>query len=324
LEKRHETFVNNTFVGSGVSIGSFAINIDVSKGRMGPDGKRLKPGDVDLLDLHRALEQAARAPAVPTLWRGYRMYVDGRKVPDGMLPDPSGPPVALRPLPILLDRLLSPVSGERTYLCIQAPVTPWSYQIILTLFVRGDLTEDHLILHNDLLILPGLRLDNRGWPRPPTDGWTHVSIALRLSTTRIWGAAIRSPANLLGDVGVFVRRCWRRLLLWHWTEHGGRLQHGAVYSIREKLAEGATIVHPNARQDINRTIAFLLQLLRNGLRRYLDGLDIDTARLDHDIRTVIHNQQTKIERMEAKNVTFGDHSPAGDTGGEPEPDSSEE
>jgi hypothetical protein len=324
LENRRKSFVNNTFVGSGVSIGPFEINVDVSRGRKGSDGERLKPGQVDLLDLHRSLEQAARAPGVPDLWRGYRMYVDGHKVPDQMLPDASGPPVPLRPLPILLNRLRSPIPGERTYLCVQAPVEHWSHQIIVTLFVRAKLTEDNLILHNDILILPGLRLDGRGWPRIPTDRWTHIATALRLGTTRVWGATIRSPASLLREAGMLARRCWSRVKVWYWIRHGLQLQHGAVYSIREKLALGATIVHPDARQDINGTIAFLLQLLRNGLQQYLESLDIDTAWLDRDIRTVIHNQQTKIERLHAKNVTFGDNSPAGDNGEEPEPDPDEE
>ncbi|MFF5078266.1 hypothetical protein ACFY36_14535 [Actinoplanes sp. NPDC000266] len=312
LPTRRRTFVNNTFVGSGESLGPFEINVDVSKGHRGLDGKRHEPLPVNLEELHHAVATAAARQDAKSLWCGFRMYVDGTSVSKDLLPTRSGRPVATQELRVVLDRLRQPVPGERTYLCVQFPLANWAYRIVLTLFVRADLTGDHLIVHNDILILPGPLVSGRKWPSIPTDAWTHGGGALRLGMTRIWGAAAASPVRVLLDVAVLLRRLWSRVFLWNHMWHQRRLAHGAVYSIREKLAEGAVVVHPDAVQDINTAIAFLIQLLQNGLRNYLESRDIDTTRLDDDIKTVITNQQTKIEELHAKNVTFGDHSQAGD------------
>jgi hypothetical protein len=313
LPTRRKTFVNNTFVGSGESLGPFEINIDVSRGKPGPDGTLRQPLPVDLEGLHRAVAAAAQRQHADGLWCGFRMYVDGARMSKELLPAQMGPPVAMQELRILLDRLRRPIPGERTYLCVQVPLPNWAHRIVLTLFVRADLTGDLLIVHNDILILPGPMVGGRNWPRLPTDAWTHGAVALRLGTTRIWGAAAGSPIRLLREAGVLLRRCWRSLWLREQARHQRRFAHGAVYSIREKLAEGAVIVHPDAVQDINATIAFLMLLLRNGLREYLGSRDIDTSKLDDDVKTVINNQQTKIEELHAKNATFGNNSQAGDT-----------
>ncbi|MEU8819985.1 hypothetical protein [Actinoplanes sp. NPDC048796] len=313
LPTRRRTFVNNTFVGSGESLGPFEINIDVSKGRRDPDGRRREPLPVNLEELHHAVASAAARQDATGLWCGFRMYVDGASISQELLPTRSGRPVATQELSVVLDRLRQPMVGERTYLCVQLPLANWAYQIMLTLFVRADLTGDHLIVHNDILILPGPMIIGRTWPRIPTDAWTHASGALRLGITRIWGVAAVSPVRVLWDVCGLLRRLWGRLSIQNHGWHRRPLEHGAVYSIREKLAEGAVVVHPDAVQDINTAIAFLMQLLQNGLRDYLESRDIDATRLDDDIKTVVNNQQTKIEELHAKNVTFGDHSQAGDT-----------
>jgi hypothetical protein len=96
------------------------------------------------------------------------------------------------------------------------------------------------------------------------------------------------------------------------VQHKEQIQHGAAFSIREKLSEGVVVVDPVAVQDIKRTTAFLLQALRYGLQRYLKACNVDTSSLEDDIRTVLKSQHIKIDQLRATNVAFGEKSKVGD------------
>jgi hypothetical protein len=312
---RKDSFLQNTFVGSGSSLGQFEINIDVSQGRSTANGSRKKPKRVDLLSLHQSMEGVALTKDLPGSWSGYRMYVDGQDLKErpALLPVPAGSPNGWLSLDKMHAGLTNPTAGMRTYLCFQVPVVNWDEHIILTLFIRADLTEKNLILHTDTLILPMMAfVDSPLIKDVPNDWWTHCTRAARLGSTRIWRAAVRSFLWLLGDLYRLGRRRYSTWNTNYRVRHDKRVSHGAVFAVREKLAEGVVMVHPNAMQDIDRTISFLMQALRNGLSEYLKSRNIDTSSLDNDIRTVINKQQNKIGEFHANNVVFGNKGKAGD------------
>ncbi|GGN90119.1 hypothetical protein GCM10010112_75230 [Actinoplanes lobatus] len=295
---RRDTFLENTFVGSGSVIDQFQFDIDVARGRTTADGSKKKPKPVDLVSLHRALEGVALTDALPGSWVGYRTYLDGhglQTVPDCWLP-----------LERMLAGLTDPTATRRTYQCYQVPVVNWDERIILTLFLRADLTGDNLMLHIDTLILPLMSFGGSSViHRLPADWWTHGTAAVRLGSTRVWRAAVRGLLWLPSDLYRLTQRLSAAWFTNYQIRHNKPVGRGAAYSIREKLAEGVIMVHPNAVQDINRTIAFLMQALRNGLADYLKSRNIDTSSLEDDIRTVIHRQQNKIGELHSKNVVFG-------------------
>ncbi|WP_433382846.1 hypothetical protein ACQPZX_19745 [Actinoplanes sp. CA-142083] len=312
---RMGSFLENTFVGSGSSLEQFEINIDVSQGRPAANGTRKKPKRVDLVSLHQSIGGTVLTRDLPGSWSGYRMYVDGQELNQipALLPRPAGSPNGWLSLDEMHTGLAHPTAGTRTYLCLQAPVFNWEEQIILTLFIRADLTGQHLILHTETLILPRMAFVFEPWFMSlPQDWWTHCTTAAGRGSTRIWRAAIRSFLGLLGDLYRFVRRLSSTLNTKYRVRHDHLISHGAVFSIREKLAEGVVIVYPNAVQDINRTIAFLMQALRNGLADYLKGRNIDTSSLVDDIQRVTVRQQNKIGELNANNVVFGHKGKAGD------------
>jgi hypothetical protein len=314
--RRGKALINNAFVGSGESLGDFQINVDVSRGRTGADGVPLNPEKVSILDLHRTLERYIREQVEPGVWCGYRLYVDDTSLASGndLLSDPySGPPSVL-PLAVHLGYLNEPTSSRRTYLCIQVPLAKWKGEIVVTLFVRGELTGDHLAVHNDVLILPDLKLANRAPKRyPPTDRWTWVTNVLRTGTTQAWRLLALSPYRRVRDSGFSVKRLVVRIRTRSWIKHKRSLQFGSIRSLREELARGSRVVHPNAIQDIRGTMAFLQHTLKSGLRRYLEDRNIDTSSLDEEMRNVINNQYNKIDQLNAKNVAFGEQSRAGDS-----------
>ncbi|WP_229074980.1 hypothetical protein [Actinoplanes sp. DH11] len=315
MPARRELFGNNPFVGSGACLGQFQIHIDVQKGRKDANGKRREPKKVGLVSLHRALERIAQNEDMPMAWSGYRTYVNGLRI--GELPEwldhPTGPPVSYVPLPSALRALETPTALQRTYLCVQVPVMRWDENIILTLFVRADLTGQFLILHSELLILPGIGHVTPAWAGSlPNDIWTHLGLSARFAVRYSWADAAGSPGRLARAAFRLLRRHWWRWRIWLRVLHKRSLQHGAVFSIREKLTEGAVIVDPMAIQDIKRTTSFLLQALRAGLQRYLEERDVDTSKLEDEVRSVVKNQHIKIDKFRARNATFGDNASIND------------
>jgi hypothetical protein len=182
------------------------------------------------------------------------------------------------------------------------------------ILVRGDLTVPHLILYSDILILPGCNLrpwaGARGYPH--SNRWTLVTGACGLGVRRAGRLAMRCLPDLAAEVRWLLERQryhWRlRWNLWHRRT----MCHGSVRSLREELAVGGPIVHPNAVQDVIGTVAFLQQVLNTGLRTYLEEHGIDTSALDDQMQPVVHSHQTRIEQLHAKNVAFGEQSRAGD------------
>ncbi|MBO3741163.1 hypothetical protein [Actinoplanes flavus] len=302
---RRDTFLENTFVGSGSVIDQFQFDIDVARGRTTASGSRKKPKPVDLVSVHHGLERVALTDDLPGSWVGYRTYVDGNGLPE--LPD------CWLPLERMLPSLLHPTADRRTYLCYQVPVVNWDERIILTLFLRADLTGDNLMLHIDTLMLPLMTIGgSANIHQLPRDWWTHGTSAVCRGSTRVWRAAVRGLFWLPGDLSRLTQRVFATWFTNYRIRHHRPVGRGAAYSVREKLAEGVIMVHPNAVQDINRTIAFLMQALRNGLSDYLKSRNIDTSSLEDDIRTVIHRQQNKIGQLHSKNVVFGKKGKAGD------------
>jgi len=322
LDKRLETmFVNSAFVGSGESLGDFRINIDVSRGQLRSDGTRKDPKSVSVLGLHRTLERFFRESAEPGVWCGHRMYVDDRGLANAedLQPDPNARPVTRASLGDLLCYLVGPTAYVRTHLCLQIPISRWNGEIIVTLFVRGDLTAKHLTLHNDVLILPGVHLRCRppaGYP--PTDRWTRVTGPLRCGTIAIWPVLMRSPYRILAEARAGLWRQAHRLRMSRHIKHRRELRYGGISSLREDLAKGSRVIHPSAMEDITGAIAFLQHTLKAGLRQYLEQCEIDTSSLDDEVRNVINHQQNRIEHLHAKNVAFGERGHAGDVTGNPD------
>ncbi|MFI1993555.1 hypothetical protein [Actinoplanes sp. NPDC020271] len=314
LDNWREDSLKNTFVGSGFSVGDFEISIDVSKGRQTRNGKVKKSQTIDLMSLHRSLEEIALTKDLPGAWTGYRMYVDGRNLRGkNLLSEAGGRPVSWLPLDEVLAGLTGPTASLRTYQCFQVPVVNWNEKIILTLFIRADLTETNLILHTEMLMLP--MMDLSGCPliaEMPRDWWTHATAAVRLGATQVWRTSLHCFLWPLTDLRQVLRRRRAAWTVRYRLRHEQVVSHGAFCSVRESLAEGVRVVHPNAVQDINRTIHFLMQELRNGLAGYLRANDIDTSSLGEEISTVITKQKIAIDRLSADNVVIG-KGKAGDT-----------
>nr|MDT0661475.1 hypothetical protein [Micromonospora sp. DSM 115978] len=311
MELRHD----NPFIGSGQSIWDVEYRVDTHLGRVGKDGKRRRPRPTDMVTLHRTLESSMRQAAVPGLWCGYRMYVDGLGLlNDDVLPDPTRVPVTQQPRDRVLQYLREPTTRRRTYLCVQVPVSGWDNEIIATLFIRGQRIGEQLIMHSKILVLPAMQFRRTGGPKKnPNDHWTQLVHALHFGTTRIWTAALRSPRTLIEDAVAVVRRRWRRWRIYRAVKHGRDLRYGAIDSIREQLAVGGSIFTPNAVQDIKGTIAFLEQTLTKAIREYLVERRIDTSSFDGMVQNIFNQHQNKIDQLNAKNVTFGSKSRAGDT-----------
>lgn len=315
LAGRSAELIDNGFLGSGYALGDRQIHVDVTQGRQDEDGTRRKPKRVEPIPLHEELENTFRRAAPPGMWCGYRMYADGRSLRPGtaMLPEIRGHPTATLPVEHLLQGLEKPSAFIRTHLCVQLPLAHWSSEIIVTLFARADLTQGHLTLHSDILILPDVAVPPLVIPEyPPKRRLSYVTIAFRLGWIKIWREALLSPRRFLLDAEASARRYLLRRRARRQIRHRQGPWWGGTASIRETLAMGEFVVHPNASQDINGTIAFLMHTLKSGLKRYLEARDIDTSKLEDDVRSVISYQQNKIGQLNAKNVTFG-KGRAGDT-----------
>jgi hypothetical protein len=327
LDRRSDmALIDNGFVGSGHSLGERQINIDVTIGRLEMDGTRRKPKAISLIALHRTLENTFGKAALPGMWCGYRMYVDDLSLRHDrdLLSDINAMPLTHVPVGDQLRYLQEPTALKRTHLSVQVPLARWGSEIIVTLFIRGELATGPLTLHSDILILPDV-LPRRPYLRgyPPTDLSTYFRVALHGGCTRIWREAILSPVRLLREAWMSAARCRYRWRTRREIVHGRVPPWGGISSIREDLAMGNLVVHPNALQDLDGVIAFLLQTMKAGLKKYLEDCDIDASSLDDDVRNVIHNQQNKIDQLHAKNVTFGTKARAGDTDEKPKPTSSE-
>ncbi|WP_159079106.1 hypothetical protein [Plantactinospora sp. BC1] len=311
LELRHD----NEFIGSGESIWDVEYRVDTRLGSTGKDGKSRRPKRVDMVTLHRKLEFSMRKAGVPGLWCGYRMYVNGLDLfANDVLPEPKKVPVTHQPRDQILQYLRETVATRRTYLCVQVPVSGWDNEIIVTLFVRGQLIGDQLILHSKILILPAMIFTTFGRPeKNPNDGWTQLMHAIHFGTTKIWVTALGSPRLLADEAFAAVRRRWARWRIKKAVKHNREIRYGAIDSIREQLAVGGAVVTPNARQDIRGTIAFLDQTLAKAVRTYLVKRRIDTSSFDGFVQNIFNQHQNKIDQLNAKNVTFGSKSRAGDS-----------
>ncbi|MFY1670338.1 hypothetical protein ACN27G_10305 [Plantactinospora sp. WMMB334] len=316
--RRHD----NEFIGSGESIWDVEYRIDTRLGRTGKDGRRRRPKPVDMVTLHRKLEFSMREAGVPGLWCGYRMYVNGVNLrAEDVLPKPHEVPVTHQPQDQVLRYLRETVTTRRTYLCVQVPVSGWDNEIIVTLFVRGQLIGEQLILYSKILILPAMIFNKFGRPkRNPNDGWTQLVHAIHFGSTRIWFTALRSPRLLAEDAFAAVRRRWARWRVRKAVKHNREIRYGAIDSIREQLALGGAVVTPNAMQDIRGTVAFLDQTLAKAVRTYLVKRRIDTLSFDGFVQNIFNQHQNTIDQLNAKNVTFGNKSRAGDN---PETEKSE-
>jgi hypothetical protein len=170
-----------------------------------------------------------------------------------------------------------------------------------------------------LLILPSIGHVTPTWAGSlPNDIWTHLGRSARFGVRHSWTDVAGSPARLARAGFRLIRRHWRRLQIWLRVLHRKGIQHGAPFSIREKLTQGAVIVDPVAIQDIKQTTSFLLQALQAGLQRYLEQHDVDTSKLEDDVRSVVKNQHIRIDKFRARNATFGDNSSINDDSGDEE------
>jgi hypothetical protein len=320
-ERIGTSFIHNVFVGSGESLGSNEINIDIARGKLNGDGTRETPKPVRMPALHRTIEHVARQKAEPGYWCGYRMYVDDRTLFSDfssslnahLMPDPHAGPRSRLPLDLHRRYLHTPTAYQQTHLCLQAPVARFNGEIVVTLILRGDLTASVLTVHSDILLLPGPNLSEFPNGYPTNDRWTFFAFVLRAGTLEVWRKFLLSPARLVRDAGASIRRRTYHVRIRRGIKHRRQLRYGSGCSIREELARGSRIVHPNARKGISQTVANLMHIMQAGLRQYLEDCNIDTTRLDDDVRTVINNHNNRIGELHAKNVTFGDNSPAGDT-----------
>ncbi|HEX5997302.1 MAG TPA: hypothetical protein VFY84_19350 [Jiangellales bacterium] len=290
--------------------------VNIRLGQLRPDGKRGKPKQVDVVELHDRLAAMAESLGLPKLVCGHRLYADGRSLRKTatLLPEGSpGPPQSVVPEEVVLARLRDPQPMQRSYLCLQ--VTDWSGDIVVTMFVRAVIDAELLQLELSLHALPVVELSRTGGavaiPRTRGDALT---TGLRRGSAHcvplLLGSPGRCAAALLAPVGRLAagRRHRRRL-------HRGRpFDFGAAESLREHLAMGQSL-HYNALVDQMGHADRLQHRLIVAVAEYLDECGIDSRDFTGQSQTIIYqNQQNVFKEFKASAVTFGTSSAATVTG----------
>jgi hypothetical protein len=294
------------FVGSGSRLRAWKLEIDVLRGAPDGEGTRRVPAPVDLVALHRFLDDAFILERSVESSFGHRLYAHGRYLrhaPD-LLVDRYGPPVQTVPDDRVLHEVGRPSDGDhlRTYFCLQEVCR--AGEVVVCVFVRPRLTGALLFVENVLCAL-----------LPPDPDLMHNVARLtdrridlaRLSmrwATRNWSRLVLgSPRRCGSDAAVLAgRRRWARAVR-RTVDRNGPIDLGAVRTLREAIA----VREPNkldhyAYMDVVSSAAYLQHRLLNVIRRFLADHDIDTRDLDKARDTIITNIQ---------NWTVGDVSTTG-------------
>jgi hypothetical protein len=301
----------HTLVGNGEPVHEWQISIDIGQGKLKP-GKaeeREKPQPVEVLELHEALRASAALAGVSGLWCGYRVYADGRfLLRDGRLPEdrPDGPPLTRVSRAEQLEGLIRVDERRRTYLCMQ--IDNWNGDLMVTLFVRAEVTAGILYLYSKVYVLPGIEepMPVRKLPRhaPEAVGRAMATAGIRFVPLLLW-----SPVRCLGFLADPWWRWMRRTYERYTVRRGAHFDFGAKWSLREALVFGQQLQF-NARDDLMRDLYVLESRLAKALKDHLDRLNIDTSSIEKTITAIIISQQMTFN---AKNIKIGGDGRAGDT-----------
>jgi hypothetical protein len=296
------TRAGQPFVGSGESVGeSDPIIIDTAKGK----GKKKPRGSVDVVDLHRRLEEKAPA-CMRDLVYGHRMYVDGQEAPNvaGVMPDRDGPPDHTTSKAALFERIHQIESHCRTYFVMQAAL-PGGLRLV-TLFVRAQLHDiGRLEIRTD--VAP---LDMYPWPaynELPKRWWHRATHAIGAGLRSYGRVMAGSPVRCAQAVIRPARRSWAaRKLRWRIRDRGMAVDFGAPWSLRECLGWDPTFVREKLQRDDAASAATqMMEHVKDVLKEYLDELGIDTSSLREEFSVVIKQQQIDIRNFEGVGL-FGD------------------
>lgn len=312
----HSERTETPFVGNGYQVELRKIEVDVSRGATGEDGKKRMPKEFNIADLHQALrdqfqiEAAVKATPSREFRAGHRLYVDGSKI---LWDSPllAGEP----PLPRermawedLVSELRQPdytdMDHRRVYFYVEE--VGRRGQIAVAVFVRPYQHDAHLYIevipHVMLPISESVEVTVTHVPKRAIDQWTRAVRTQLPATLRL---LIDSPSLCGQPVGARLRVCrWR----WAWRRAARGHQvydFGAVISVRE----GVSLLEPKRlglfeNADLDRILSYLQGRVIASIRAFLNKHDIDTAMLDDSARRLV--QHVKVGDIRAGTVSFGD------------------
>jgi hypothetical protein len=287
----------------------WSITTDIQEGIADADGVRAVPKPVDIIELHHWIENAIRDAGIPGMSCTYRVYVDGQGLNRDLLVDGFGPPKTAMPFDRVLSLLREPGYVTRTYLCLQH--SSRNGALVVTTFIRGEVVGHQLHVQIQIFWLPPVSL------LPPTvlrmTPWEHLYTTARQALRETTGLLAGSPVRLVSALAAPLRRGWNRRSQRRRIRYDEFYNYGAVRSLREILAFGERL-HSNAREDLVRSFETIEPSVTKAVVEYLKDRGIDTTKLEDAAKTTINNYQNHVQRLSAKNVSFGPKSRAGDDG----------
>jgi hypothetical protein len=300
------------FVGSGLLLHSWSINVDVSRGKPDAGGTRRTPGPVLEGEMHRRVLEAALRSEVPKLWCGERTYVDGHAF-RAAARRPADRGTRGVPWPYTHARGGESVARARgrelcrDYVCVQIP--SWG-DLIVTLLIRAEISGANLHLTNKICLLPPLSRQLHAMALDlPRHHLTRAASVIGYATRRVLPMLAMAPYRLLCHAGRPGRRLVARGSQRLRIRLDSRFDFGAMYSVREYWA--AEYLHSNAIDDIEHQVSLLETELTGTVRGYLEEQGVDTAVLEQSITAMFSSQQNTFSNI--GNLAFGRDSYAGDT-----------
>jgi hypothetical protein len=259
------------FVGSGDSIGNWALIVDTRKGR---DGST--PTPFTLSELEDAIASAFKTIAIPSLEQGERLFVHGTDVTliEGLLPNRFH-----RPKQWVNEEVFARyrhIDGHEARIYRYVAVSGWDDQVRLTSFYRVTFRGPMLYIENHSHVLNPLwtgyrAVDNLLPPRMPHKiglfaGFVLaapiICVAETISLWRIWAddSKIRRQAQQEKE---------------QIQEHA-RFNYGAVSSLRESFAT-PIYDHFFEKSDRDLYAKALQKQLLDGILAFLEEKNIDTS-----------------------------------------------
>jgi hypothetical protein len=304
------------FVGNGMLLDRWELDINVFLGAAGSDGKRREPDRVDQAELYEFLEKAFDVEgATPPdgsagFWAGYRMYADGSQLRSSsiILPTRLGPPIEYLPRARMLDQAwrLENEEHQRVYFCLQMPCRDGT--IVVALFVRpylqGSLLFVEFGLHALLPLHPPILDEVGGLLRDRRDRfWEAVGIG----ASRFLRTLLDAPRNCCADIWWNARRLRRARIARKAVRRNRRFDFGAVSTAREgvamvdleKLSDYEWI-------DLVRHATYLHGQANGVIKRFLETRGIDATEFEKAGRSIVNNiQNSKIGDVKANTVGLG-------------------
>ncbi len=290
---------NSPFVGSGEVLDRWTLTVDISQGRLRPDGERDVPQPFDSLDLHEALLAELPESISPRPKGGHRLYVVGGHAAavGGLFR--AGPlerddasaiqfrrPVTVIPEERIKNYMRHPMPSARPYTYFE--LTGWDGQVVVSLFLRTVVRYPMLFVEMTVTALRPLRDEFGDVATIRLGPGVHRMPVLRSVLPRAFPLMFGSPRRALAVLrGNRADEVARKDLEQTLAERGD-VNFAAGPSLREEVARGTNGNHFGYMDEQMYYRVFNRRSL-DCVRDYLKAMKVDITDFEKQQTVIVEN-----------------------------------